>query len=408
MNRLAALVAACVPLVAGLAGCEENKPDQVAHVVPDEADAPAEDPANDTDDGRTWKANDSHTHLSAEAYPLAMKLFDQNGIYRVVNMSGGHAPARRADNLAAAEPYGDRLAHFFNVDWRDVDDADFGQAQADALEAAVAQGYAGLKISKALGLGVRTDDGELLPVDSPRLDPLWARAGKLGVPVGIHTSDPKAFFEKPGPDNERWDELELAPSWSFYGEEYPSRKALLDARDRMVARHPDTTFILLHFANNPEDIDYVDRLLDAHPNVVVDVSARIAEIGRHDPDRVRELFVKHQDRILFATDLGVRVKHHQGKDYYRLTLGSISKEPPTLEDVRDFYDDHWRYFESDVEAIAHPVPIQGDWKVHPIDLPAEVRDKVYFANAERVVFAPWMGRRTGHAVVEHATAAASH
>ncbi|QDG49889.1 hypothetical protein FIV42_03770 [Persicimonas caeni] len=351
-----------------------------------------------------WKAHDVHTHLSPYAYPVAIKVMDDNGLYRMVNMSGGGSPRYRQANLAEADKFDGRIALFFNVDWEDVDDADFGESTAAALETAVEQGFAGLKISKALGLGVKTEDGELLAVDDPRLAPIWEKAGKIGIPVGIHTSDPKAFFEKPGPENERWDELKLAPSWSFYGEEYPSRKALLDARDRMVASHPYTTFMLLHFANNPEDIDYVDRLLDEHPNVIVDVSARLAEIGRHAPEKVRKLFIKHQDRILFATDLGLRARPTEQGLQYRLTLGSISKKPPTLEDVADFYDKHWRYFETDEEAIEHPVPIQGDWKVHPIDLPREVLDKLYWKNAERIIFAPWLGRRAATSVADRASA----
>src|SRR5699024_8018828 len=160
------------------------------------------------------------------------------------------------------------------------------------------QGYAGLKVAKHLGLGAKNPDGSLIPVDDPRFDPVWAKAGELGVPVAIHTGDPKAFFEEPTPENERWAELKLAPRWSFYGEEFPSRKELLDARNRVVARHPETTFILLHFGGNPENLEYVDELLQTYPNVFIDVAARVAEIGRHPPKKVREFFGKYQDRII--------------------------------------------------------------------------------------------------------------
>src|SRR5690606_17659396 len=122
--------------------------------------------------------------------------------------------------------------------------------------------------------------------------------------------------------NERHAELSLAPSWSFYGDEFPSREELLAQRDRLVARHAGTTFILLHFGNNPEDLDYVDGLLSKHDNVYVDVAARIAEIGRHDPERVRDVFTRHQDRIFFATDIQMSVfPTKDGKVGYRVTLG---------------------------------------------------------------------------------------
>ena len=390
------------------AGCDKKTKKPPSHPVPEDV---AQQPPQTQPQPRAsrWKAHDAHTHLSSLSYPLAIELMNQNGLYRMANLSGGHSEKSRQHNLERADRYPGRIALFFNVDWSGIERDNFGETMAESLEEAVESGFAGLKISKALGLSVETEDGELLAVDAPRLDPLWEKAGKLGIPVSIHTGDPKAFFEKPGPDNERWEELKLAPSWSFYGEEYPSRKALLDARDRMVARHPYTTFILVHFANNPEDLDYVEAVLEEHPNAMLDVSARIAEIGRHDPERVRKLFIEHQDRILFATDLGVRVRPAgDGRLQYALTLGSISKEPPSLKDVRDFYEDHWRYFETDEEAIEHPVPIQGDWKVHPIDLGQEVLEKVYYKNAERIIFAPWLGRRAAHGVLEKAREQSGH
>jgi hypothetical protein len=349
-----------------------------------------------------WRAIDAHTHLQSHAYPIVREIFEQQNIYRAINLSGGHDPDVREAHLERANRLHNRIALFFNMDWENVDDPEFGEKTADELESAVREGYAGLKISKALGLEVKTEEGDFLPVDTPKLDPLWERAGELGVPVTIHTADPKAFFEEPGPQNERWAELKQAPDWSFHDEKYPSRQSLLEARDRMVARHPDTTFILAHMGNNPEDLDYVAELLAEHDDLVVDTSARIAEFGRHSAERVREFFMRFQDRILFGTDLGVQARPRGGRLVYGLFLGSVRKEPPTLEDVPVFYRRHWRYFETDQQAVAHPIPIQGDWKVHPIDLPEDVLANIYWKNAERIVFAPWLGRRSAHHVVDRA------
>jgi predicted TIM-barrel fold metal-dependent hydrolase len=354
-----------------------------------------------------WKANDIHTHLGPTAYPVVAKILDDNDIFRVANMSGGHDTERFSRHLDPPDALTNRVAPFYTPDWENVDDPDFGEQQADKLAKAVRQGYAGLKISKALGLTVKTEDGEFLPVDTPKLDPLWERAGELGVPVLIHTADPKAFFEKPGPDNERWEELKQAPDWSFHGEEYPSRKSLLAARDRMVARHEDTTFILAHMANNPEDMTYVRDLLERHEHLYVDTAARVAEFGRHPSEQIRQFFIDFQDRILFGSDLGVHARARGRELYYSLFLGSISKEPPSMEDVQPFFDKHWRYFETDREAVEHPIPIQGDWKVHPINLPDDVLRKIYWQNSERLLFAPWLGRRTALERLERARSTAS-
>ena len=394
-------------LLTSQTGCDLFKSDPPMKKVesaPMEPTSKPEKTQSEKDEGPRWKANDVHAHLNSDAYPLVIDVMDDEGLYRIVNLSGSSSAEKRQKHLAAAAEHDNRIAIFFNLAWSKIEEDDFGEQMAEALEQAVADGYAGLKISKALGLGVKDADGELLPVDSLKLDPVWEKAGDLGIPVSIHTSDPKAFFEKPGPDNERWMELKRAPSWSFYGDEYPSREELLAARDRMVAKHPDTTFILVHFANNPEDIDYVESLLEKYPNVYLDVSARIGEIGRHPPDKVRALFEKYADRILFGTDFMLHAKTDPRGTRYRLTLGSISKdgEQPEIADIPDFYEDHWRYFETDEEAIEHPVPIQGDWEVHPIDLGDETLRKLYVGNSERVIFAPWLGRGAAHHVIDKA------
>lgn len=345
---------------------------------------------------------DVHTHTNPFAYKLAIERLGPMGLRRLVNLSGGSSPEMRAENLAAANKFPGQVLLFYNLAWQNVEDPAFAVQEAAMLERAVELGFAGVKVSKALGLGIEIG-GKLIAPDDERLAPIWDKAGELGVPIAIHTSDPKAFFEPTTPQNERYAELSLAPNWSFYGDEYPARAELLAARDRLLARHPKTTFILVHLGNNPEDVDYVDALLDTYPNAYVDIAARVGEFGRHPASRMKAFFEKHADRVMFGTDIMMGlVPMKNGRAALRLTLGSISEEPPTLEDVPGFYENHFRYFETTGAPIEHPVPIQGDWKVNPIGLSGAVLDKIYWKNAERVVAAPWLGRRAGHAV--HRTA----
>ncbi len=321
---------------------------------------------------------DTHAHLFYGAQEAIARIAREAGLVKMFNLSGGH-PGRGAMRaaVALARSLGGLVVNFYTPDWRGIEDPWWGEREAARLDFAVRElGYRGLKISKALGLSVRDGSGQLVPVDDPRLDPLWERAGELGVPVAIHTGDPKAFFEPLGPDNERWEELMLHPGWSFASPDYPSRAELLAQRDRMVARHPETTFVCVHFANNPEDLDYVEHFLATHPNAYVDVAARLGEIGRHPPERVRALFLRFADRILFGTDIGVSRRH--------LMLGSSGAIPPTLDDVAPFYLAHYRYFET-ADTFPNPVLIQGRWAIHGIALPPDVLDKLYHANAEALL-----------------------
>jgi hypothetical protein len=208
------------------------------------------------------------------------------------------------------------------------------------------------------------------------------------MPVSIHVADPKAFWSPYDPSNERWTELRDHPRWWFGDpKRFPPREELLSALERVIARNPGTTFICVHFGNNAEDLDWVDAQLDAHPNMMVDIAARVPEIGRHDPAKVRALFIKHADRILFATDFQV---------YDRMTLGSGGSGPPPSEaDAIDFFRKHWRFFETADRDFAHMTPIQGDWTISAIDLPAGVLEKIYFSNAERLFARPLAALRAG-------------
>ena len=320
---------------------------------------------------------DVHVHTEPSRYGLISDIFASTGVTRFINLSGGSPGSGLEEALAAADPFDDRILVCVNLRWREFRRPDFVERQVQNLSEAARLGARCLKISKALGLAVpNPDDPEkLMAVDDPRLDPIWAAAGQLGLPVFIHTSDPKVFFEPMGPDNERMAELSVHPGWSFADPMYPRRNELLAARDRVLARHRGTIFIGVHLANNPEDLDYVTRVLAENPNLYVDIAARLPEIGRHNPQKVRALFTKFQDRILFGTDLGL----HDG-----LMLGSVGKKKPGLPDLFLFYADHFRWLETADSDIPHPTPIQGDWTIDGIKLPADILTKIYAGNALRL------------------------
>jgi predicted TIM-barrel fold metal-dependent hydrolase len=324
---------------------------------------------------------DSHTLIAPidESIDAALELFKRVGVVKFCNKNGGYLGSRSfAATLYIKHRLKDKFEFFVNVSWNRVEEPGWGDFEADRFEREVGFGAKGIKFFKAMGLGARDADEKLIPIDDPRFDPIMQRAAKLNAVVAIHVGDPKAFFEPPTPQNERYDELKLAPDWSFYGQDYPSFMQIWRQAERLIARHPATTFLLIHLGMS-EDLDYMEKLLDAHPNVYVDTSARVPEFGRHPADKTRRFFVKFQDRILFGTDLAVSPDNWQ--------LGSVSETPVGLEDAVKFYQAHFRFFETDQKQIEHPTPIQGRWKVDAINLPREVLRKLYYDNAERLIFA---------------------
>lgn len=324
---------------------------------------------------------DSHTLIAPldESIDTALSLFQRVGVVKFCNKNGGYLGSRSfAATLHVKHRLKERFEFFANVSWERVNDPGWGEFEAGRFEQEVGFGAKGIKFFKAMGLGARDARGRLIPIDDKRFDPIMRRAAAVNAVIAIHVGDPKAFFEPPTPDNERYDELKLAPDWSFYGGDYPPLMELWAQTDRLIGRHPGTTFLLIHLGLS-EDIDFMERFLDAHPNVCVDTAARIPEIGRHPVDKVRRFFLKFQDRILFGTDLAMGPGHWQ--------LGSVSETPVGFEDAVRFYEAHYRFFETDMKNTDHPTPIQGRWKVNAIHLPSDVLRKLYFDNAERLIFA---------------------
>lgn len=329
---------------------------------------------------------DSHTHISPSATGRAHEIFDEVGIDWALNLSGLWPGGPLESNLAAAKESG-RLLVSTNLPWRLAQRRkDFPQIAARLIRTAAFMGARCLKIEKALGLQVQHPDGHRLAVDDPWLDPIWRAAGQIGLPVVIHTADPEAFWLPTDANNERFAELSAHPAWSYFGQPVPTFEALLEELMNVVARHPETIFVAVHFGNRAEDPQWVSAQLDLHPNLFVDIAARIPEVGRHKAKVVREVFIKHQDRILFGTDLGV-----SGADF--LMLGSFGEEPNQPHEVGPFFAAHRRWLQTSDE-FPSPTPIQGEWPIHGLSLPDDVLQKIYVRNAVRL-FGPPPSKATG-------------
>lgn len=332
---------------------------------------------------------DLHQHITCTTQLLAraVKIMDAAGLGIGVNLSGdtvtrgtNGAPSAFERNKRLADAlFPGRFLHYFNLDYTGWDQPDFPQRAVKQAEEAYRLGAAGFKEFKNLGLYRRDGQGRLIKIDDPKLDPFWKRLGELGLPVSIHVGDPKAFWLPFDNKNERWKELKDHRPWWFGDTNiYPPRMDLVNALDRVIAKHRGTTFVCVHFANNPEDIDWVDKALDRNPNMMADLAARMPELGRHDPQKLHKLFVKHQDRIFFATDFMVLPS--------KLILGSSGDaERPTDRDAEYFYEKEWRWLETWDKNWEHMTPIQGDWTISSIGLPLPVLRKIYFDNASKLL-----------------------
>ncbi|MBI3651623.1 MAG: amidohydrolase family protein [Acidobacteria bacterium] len=305
-----------------------------------------------------FPAIDFHNHLDAQSPLQMLKVMDECHIEKIVNITMRVGDAAFAMHRKFQQASATRFETIAWFDWHDLHDEGFWKKSVERLERFAEAGFCGIKIWKDLGLTLRAADGELLRVDDERLMPFFEKAGELNLPVMFHISDPDAFFTPIDRFNERYEELAAHPDWSFYGSQY-AKEELLAQRDKIFQRHPQTTFIAAHLAEKSENLAYVSQLLEHHPNLYVDMSARTAELGRQ-PYTARQFFLHHADRILFGTDLVPEAES------YRL---------------------HFRFLETADEYFDYPshASRQGRWHIYGIHLPDDVLQKVYRENALKLL-----------------------
>ena len=328
---------------------------------------------------------DFHTHITegdSDGPPGAVRfeispetclaVMERRNIRTMVDLTGGYGEGVREaiQKLQVAHP--GRFIVFTEPAWDKASDPGYSRLQAELIEDAHRAGAKGIKVLKTLGLFLREKGThKLIAIDDPRFDEMWEAAGALNMPVAIHISDPEAFFLPIDRFNERWEELHAHPDWSFHGRDFPSNLALQEARRRVMRRHPRTQFVCLHTAD-AENLKYVSECLDEHPNMHVDIAARIAELGRQ-PRTSRKFFDRYQDRIVFGTD------------------ASSNAGTPQQLFGDELYQIYFRFLETEDEYFDYtpaPKPAQGRWCIYGIGLPEPVLRKVYWENAARLIGLP--------------------
>jgi predicted TIM-barrel fold metal-dependent hydrolase len=323
---------------------------------------------------------DFHTHVSPRprsqrpTVPPAQLVptLDAVNVQTMVNLTGGSGEQLTTTIKDFDRAFPRRFVSMTEPTWTRASEPGYAAWQADEIAKAKTAGAVGVKVLKTLGLYLRDGGagGKLVRVDDPRFDPMWDACGRLGLPVAIHVGDPEAFFLPIDRFNERYEELHAHPDWSFHGRDFPPLRDILDARDRVFAKHPKTTFVALHVGHWAENLGAVGEMLDRFANVHVEIGARIGEIGRQ-PRTSARFFDKYQDRVLFGTDavpLGVETPQQVfGEDLYRIYYRCLE----TLDEYFDY--------------APAPVPPQGRWRIYGLGLPEQILRKVYHGNAERVL-----------------------
>jgi len=298
-----------------------------------------------------------HWNLAEKDLDVLISEMDSLNMQVVVNLSGrgGQRLKQMMDNIKKYG-YEDRIINFTNIELRSIDEVDWVENTLKQLEYDRGIGARGLKIYKSQGMTNNDANGDRIKINDPRLDPVWAKCGELGMPVLIHSADPKSFWAPHDSLNERWLELKLRPGRKRDADNPASWETIIAEQHDIFRKHPETTFINAHMGWYPNDLAKLATLLDDIPNMYVEIGAVIAELGRQ-PRMAKKFFEKYQDRVLF------------GKDSYR------PKEYFTYFRVLETADEHFPYYKR----------YHAFWRMYGLDLSDEVLEKLYYKNALKVI-----------------------
>ena len=302
---------------------------------------------------------DVHSHqrnFSASSLKRLVSEMDELNMGLLVNLSGGSGERISSANQTINEVAPNRVVVFANVNFGGVGESGWGTQAAKQLEEDVNNGARGLKIYKSLGLRNNDVNGKRIAVDDPRLDPVWAKCGELGIPVLIHSADPAPFWDDHNSDNERWLELKLRPGRKRGATNPAPWEQIIQEQHNVFKKHPNTIFINAHMGWYANNLGKLSELMEEMPNMYVEIGAVIAELGRQ-PKYARDFLVKYQDRILFGKDA------YNPEEYY------------TYFRVLETADEYFPYYKK----------YHAFWRMYGLNLPDEVLKKLYYKNALEII-----------------------
>jgi len=264
---------------------------------------------------------DVHTHTdmngikTAEDVDAWVRTMDEVGVERSIVFTGatGEEFDRQVDLYL--KRYSNRFQLWCNLDTRNIDAPDYPERAVAELERCDKKGARGVGELSDKGWGLQGGQiprDKRLHIDDPRLDAFWRKCAELKLPVNIHIADHPSCWQPLGPKQERTPDFQ---HFNMTGKDVPSYEELLAKRDRLLAKHPKTTFIFCHLSNQGNDTAALAKVLDRYPNLYLDLSARDYEIGRQ-PRTAAKFLDRYRNRILFGTDMGREA--HMYRNWWRL------------------------------------------------------------------------------------------
>ncbi len=247
----------------------------------------------------------------------------------------------------------------------------------DYLKHSFDQGAIAVKVWKNIGMELRDKNGKFVMIDDARFDPVLNFIAGNKITLLSHQGEPKNCWLPVEQMTVNGDKEYFTnhPQYHMYlHPEYPSYEDQINARDRMIAKHPDLKIVSVHLASLEWNVDEIAKRLDRFPNMAVDIAARIEHLqytAATDWQKIRDFFIKYQDRILYGTDI---------------VQDAGQPDTAAASFIHARWMNDWKFFVTDEQLT------NGDKKTYKgLRLPRNVVDKIYTTNAEKWI--PGIGKR---------------
>ena len=262
------------------------------------------------------------------------------------------------------------LDNFNNEGWQ--------QEVISYIKQSVENGAVGVKVWKNIGFFLKDEKGQLVMIDHPRFDPILDYLAKNHIPLIGHLGEHKNSWlplEKMTVNGNR-DYARAHPEEHMYlHPERPSYEDYINARDRMLEKHPDLVFIGAHLGSLEWSVDELAKRLDKYHNMNVDMAERVSHLQYQaltEWQKVHDFFIKYQDRLVYGTDLRSSAMDIVNKGI---------KDPSGIKKhAHEVWMRHWKFFTND--QMMRVPKVEGEFR--GLKLPREVVDKIYRTNAEKL------------------------
>jgi predicted TIM-barrel fold metal-dependent hydrolase len=334
----------------------------------------------------TFTRIDAHVHVFTEwvDYYAMIERSDVRALNIGIvqdTMTDEEQDTQRAAMVSAERATIGRIRWIVGLDPYGWEEPAWPEREIARIDSAFDEGAIGVKIAKNVGMTVTGASARFLLPSDHCLDPVLDHIARAGRTLYLHVSDPIEAWRRLDPSTPHFQAFQqhpsLAPYRMYEHVERPSREAIIDARDELLARHPDLRVIGCHLGQQAHELHGLARRLDRYPNFALDTSTALHQLMTYQSQStIREFFITYSDRLLYGTDAGL----HAGDDPAQRTRW-----------LEEQYARDWKWFSTTGVVTLTAARADGDdihvWdrEVEGLDLPQVVLTRLYYANARRWV-----------------------